>query len=49
MTTHDLHVLRRVLRHVATSDPALQAEVLRLDGILAALIRSRQTTGTPAS
>lgn len=38
LTLHDLHSLRRVLRHVSTSDTAVQAEALRLEELLAAVI-----------
>lgn len=34
ITKRDLQALRRVIRHVATSDPEIQAEVLRLDAVL---------------
>lgn len=35
MNKKDIEALRNVLRHIATSDRALQHEVLRLDALLA--------------
>jgi len=36
MKKQDIERLRQVLRYVVTSDPNIQAEVLRLDDLLAA-------------
>lgn len=34
LSKKDLQALRRVIRYVSTSDPAIQQEVLRLDAVL---------------
>lgn len=41
MKKHDIERLRRVLRYVVTSDPDIQAEVLRLDDLLAAQLKPK--------
>lgn len=41
MKKHDMERLRRVLRYVVTSDPTIQAEVLRLDDLLADQLKPR--------
>lgn len=42
MKKTDLESLRRVIRYISTSDPALQNEVLRLDTVLARELTERQ-------
>jgi hypothetical protein len=43
MTKKDIQAIRRVLRHIATSDPALQQEILRIDAILEAELKPKDT------
>jgi hypothetical protein len=43
MTKKDIQAIRRVLRHIATSDPALQQEILRIDAILEAELKPKET------
>jgi len=41
MTKKDIQAIRKVLRHIATSDPALQREILRIDAILEAELKPK--------
>jgi hypothetical protein len=43
MTKKDIQAIRKVLRHIATSDPALQQEILRIDAILEAELKPKDT------
>lgn len=43
MNKKDIQALRKVLRHVATADPALQKEILRLDALLEAELKPKET------
>jgi len=43
MTKKDIQAIRRVLRHIATSDPALQQEILRIDAILEAELKPKDS------
>ncbi len=43
MTKKDIQAIRKVLRHIATSDPALQQEILRIDAILEAELKAKDT------
>lgn len=43
MNKRDLQALRRVIRHVSTSDTTIQAEVLRLDAVLDKAIKETTT------
>jgi len=42
MKKADLNALRNVLRYIATSDPEIQNEVLRLDALLAAQLQPKE-------
>lgn len=42
MTKKDIQMIRKVLRHVTTSDPALQQEILRIDAILEAELKQKE-------
>lgn len=42
MKKQDLEALRRVLRYVVTSDPAIQQETLRLDDLLAQQLKPKK-------
>ena len=41
MNKKDIQQLRAVLRYIATSDPVLQQEVLRLDALLADMLKPK--------
>lgn len=43
MNKKDIQALRKVLRHIATSDPALQKEILRLDALLETELKPKDT------
>jgi hypothetical protein len=43
MTKKDIQAIRKVLRHIATSDPALQQEILRIDSILEAELKPKDS------
>jgi len=43
MTKKDIQAIRKVLRHIATSDPALQQEILRIDAILEAELKPKDS------
>ncbi len=42
MKKTDITALRNVLRYISTADPTIQAEVLRLDAILAAQLTPKK-------
>lgn len=42
MKKTDLQALRNVLRYIATADPTIQNEVLRLDALLAAQLQPKK-------
>lgn len=41
MNKKDMQQLRKVLRYISTSDPAIQQEALRLDAILADMLKPK--------
>ena len=43
MNKKDIQLIRKVLRHVTTSDPALQQEILRIDAILEAELKPKDS------
>lgn len=42
ITKKDLTAIRRIIRHIHTSDPAIQKEVLRIDALLENLITRKE-------
>jgi hypothetical protein len=42
MKKTDMEALRNVLRYISTADPTIQAEVLRLDGLLAQQLQPKK-------
>jgi hypothetical protein len=41
MNKKDIQAIRKALRHVATSDPQLQKEILRIDALLEAELKQK--------
>ena len=42
ISKRDVQAIRRIIRHIHTSDPAIQKEVLRVDALLEQLLATRK-------
>lgn len=42
ITKKDATAIRRIIRHITTSDPAIQKEVLRIDALLETLLTRKE-------
>lgn len=43
ITKKDVQAIRRIIRHIHTSDPTIQKEVLRVDALLEQLLKPKDT------
>ena len=43
ITKKDVQSIRRIIRHIHTSDPTIQKEVLRVDALLEQLLKPKET------
>lgn len=42
ITKKDVQSIRRIIRHIHTSDPTIQKEVLRIDALLEQLLKPKE-------
>jgi hypothetical protein len=42
ITKKEVQAIRRIIRHIHTSDPTIQKEVLRIDALLENLLNTRR-------